>query len=68
MALGSQVIDFVRLYLLDNANQVGGIGEIPVVHKKVDLRFMGVLIKMVNPGGVKRGGPPFDPMHPVTFL
>ena len=31
VALRRQVVDFVRLHLLDDANQVGGVGQIAVV-------------------------------------
>jgi hypothetical protein len=31
MALGAEVVDLIRLHLLDDADQVGAIGEIAVV-------------------------------------
>ena len=51
MALGGQVIDFVRLDVPDNADQVGGIGEIAVVHEETDMLFVEILVKMIHPGG-----------------
>jgi hypothetical protein len=31
MALRRQIVDLVRLHLLDDANQIGGVGQIPIV-------------------------------------
>jgi hypothetical protein len=29
---------------------------------------VGILVKVINPLGVEAAGPPFDPMHFITFL
>ena len=68
MALSGQVIYLIRLDLLHDSDQIGRIGHIAIVHKKMDIPFMGVFIKMIHSGRVKRGGPPLYPMNLVPFL
>ena len=53
MALGGQVVDFVQLDVLDDVNQVGGIGEVAVVHEEADVLFVEILIEVINPGSVR---------------
>ena len=55
MALGGKVIDLGRLSLLDEADQVGGVGEIAVVQMKAHVCFVGIAVKMINPLRVERG-------------
>ena len=54
MALGAEVVDLIELHLLDDADQVGAVGQIPVVQHQTRIAFMGILIKMVNSRGVVR--------------
>jgi len=53
MALGRQVIDLVRLYLLNNSNQAAGISEVTVMENEFTSGFVVILIEMVNTVGIE---------------
>ena len=53
MAHGRQVVDLVGLHLLDDADQVGAVGQVAVVQREVACRDMGVLVQVVDTVGVK---------------
>ena len=53
MALGRQVIDFVRLHLLHQADQVGGVGQVAVVQEKPHAGLVQVLVEMVDTPGIE---------------
>ena len=54
MAHCSQVIDLVRLHLLNDANQIGGVGQIAMVQNKTTAGAMRVFIQMVDPLRVEK--------------
>jgi len=51
---GRQVIDFVRLHLLDDADQIGGVGEVAVVEDEVAVFHVRVLVEVVDTVGVEK--------------
>jgi hypothetical protein len=67
MTLSSKVVKFVGLDLLDDADEIGGVREIPIVHSKPNVPFMRILIEMIHPARVERGGPALDPVNFVTL-
>jgi hypothetical protein len=67
MALGSKVVDFVRLDLLEDAYQVGGVCQIPVMEDKISVFHMGVLVEVVYPVCVKKGGSSLDTVDFISF-
>ena len=67
MALRRKVIDFVRLGFLHDPNEVRCIRHIAIVQPKPHIAFMRVLVKVINPPGIERGRPPFDPMNHIAF-
>ena len=68
MALGSDVVYLIRLYFLDEADEVGGVGEISVVENEIPVFFMRVLVEMVHSFRIKRRGPSFEAVDLVTFF
>ena len=66
MALRGQVVDFVRLYLLHNADQIGGVGQIAIVQNEAAIGRMRVLVQMVNAAGIEAGRAAFDAMDFVA--
>ena len=68
MALGAKVINLIGLHLLHDPNQVGAVGQVPVVEHQPWILFMGILVKMINPVGVEAAGPALDAVHLVTLL
>jgi hypothetical protein len=68
MALGCQVVDLIRLDLLENTDQVGGIGQISIMKDKVSVVHMGVLIQVVDAVGVEQGSPALDAVDFIAFF
>jgi hypothetical protein len=60
VALGGQVVDLVGLNLLEDADQVGGIGQVPVVEDEITVLLVGVLVQVVDAVCVEKGGPALD--------
>ncbi len=54
MALRRQVVDFTRLYLLDDADQTAGVGHIAVVEKEAAVFLVRVLIEVVDAIRIKK--------------
>ena len=44
MTLGCQVVDLIRLDLLDDADKVGGIRKVSIMKRKTDIFLVGILI------------------------
>ena len=68
MRLRGQVVNLVRLHLLNNANQTGGIGHIAVMQDKTRILFMRILIQVIDTVGIKQGRAPLDTMHLITLV
>ena len=68
MALSPEVVDLIRLHLLNNPDQVGAVGEVAVMENQSRIIFMRVLIKMIDSAGVEAARAPLDPMHLVALL
>lgn len=56
MALRGQIVNFVRLHLLDNTEQAAGVGHVPVVQHKVAAFDLRALVGMVDAVAVKQRG------------
>ncbi len=54
MTLRRQVIDLIRLHLLNNPDQVGRIGQVAIMQKEVDILLVLVVVQMINTIGIKR--------------
>src|SRR5690606_19905918 len=60
--------DFVRLGIPYDSGKVGGVGEITVLQKKLNILFMTILVYMVKALGVERRGAPLDSVYVVAFF
>ncbi len=60
MALRAQVVNFVWLCFLHDANKVAGVAQITEVQFEVGVVDVRVLIDVVHPLGVERTGPSLD--------
>jgi hypothetical protein len=58
MALGTEVINLIRLQAIEQLDEVHGIGQIAVVEKETDAVDVRVLVKMIDPPGIKGAGAP----------
>ncbi len=68
MALSTQVVDLIGLHLLDDPDQVGAVREVAVVQHQPRVAFVGILIEVIDPGGVEAAGPPLDAVHRIALL
>ena len=44
MTLGGEVVYLVRLDLLDDPDQVRGVGQVAVVHEEIHVSLVGVFV------------------------
>ena len=68
MALGAEVIDLIRLHLLDDPDQVGAVGEVAVMEHQARITLVRILIQMIDPAGVEAARAPLNAMHLVALL
>ena len=68
MALCTKVVDLIGLHLLDDSNQVGAVGEVPVMEHQPRITLMRILIEMINSVRVEATGPALDSMYLVSLL
>lgn len=54
MRHGAQIVDLVGLNFLDDADQVGRVGQIAVVQRKAHVALMRVLVEVVNPISIEQ--------------
>ena len=68
MGLGAQVVDFIGLRFLNDANQVAGVGEVAVVQFEIGIIYVRVLVDVIHPLRVERAGAALDAVHDVAFF
>ena len=68
MALGGEVVDFVGLHRLDDADEAGGVGHVPVVQHEASVRVVGILVEVVDAVGVEERGAPLDTVDFLALL
>ncbi len=68
VALRGEVVDFVGLNLLDDADEAGAVGEVAVVQDELAPGFVRVLIEVVDSVGVEQRGAAFDAVHFVALV
>lgn len=68
MALGGQIVYFIRPDLLNDTYQIGRIGQVAIVKYKSPVRVMGVFVKMIHPIRVEQRCPSLDAMDDVAFF
>jgi len=67
VAHGAQVVDLVWLHLLNDADQVGRIGKIAVMHDETNVFLVRVLIKMIDTIGIEQRTSAFDTVYFISF-
>jgi hypothetical protein len=68
VAHGAEVVDFVRLGLLDDTDQVGGVGEVAVVQDEVLVFDVRVLVEVVDSVGIERRCAALDTVDFIAFF
>ncbi len=68
MALGSQVVNLIRLHLLDNAYQTAGVRHVTIVQDKITIVNVGILIQVVDAVSIEQRSAAFNAMDNVALL
>ena len=68
VALGGEVVDLVRLVLLDEADEVGGIRHVAVVHEEARVVVVRVDVEVIDARRVERRGPPLHAVDGVALV
>ena len=68
MALRPEVVNFIRLDLVQEAGQVRSICQITVVENEAGIFLLPVPVEMVDALGVETGRPADDPVNFVAFF
>ena len=68
MALGGQIVDFVRLGLLNDADQVGRIRQIAVMQVKAGAFNMGIFVNIFDTAGVERRRAALNAMNFIALF
>ena len=64
----TEVIDLVRLRFLNDADDVGGISEVTIMHLEFYIRLMLIFIKMIYTFCIKKRTPSLYTMYHVSFV
>ena len=67
VALGGQIVDLVRLHLLDDPDQARAVGQVAVVQHEPDVGLVRVLVEVVDPPGVEGRRAPLDAVDHVAL-
>ena len=68
MALRRQVVNFIWLRLLNNMKKARAVCHVAMMKKKTHIFFVAVLIKMIDPIGVKQAGTSLNPMNYISLI
>ena len=68
MGLCRKIIEFIRLSFLNDADQVGGVCEVPVMENEISLINVGILIKMIHPARIEARTAALNSVNNVPFF
>ena len=68
MALRGEVVDLVRLHLLNDANQISAVGQVAIVQDELAVIDMRVSVQMINAVSVEQRAAPLDAVDDITFF
>src|SRR5207247_9003721 len=67
VALGRQIVDFVRLNLSDQPGQRAGVAQIAIMQKQPGAPRMRVVVNRIQAPSIESAGPPNNAVHFVSF-
>ena len=67
VALRRQVVDLVGLHLLDDADEIGRIGQIAIMQLEPHVLLVRILVQMIDAIGIEGRGAALDAMHRVAL-
>jgi hypothetical protein len=67
MALGPEVINLVGTERIEEPCDLGGVGQIAMVKQKSGSEHMRIVVEVVDPAGIERGGAADDAVNLVSL-
>ncbi len=67
MRLGAEVVDLVRLEIVEQLHHLHGIGQVAVVQEQARLVEVRILVDVVDAGGVEGRGATHDAVNLIAF-
>ena len=67
MGLGAKIVDLVGLEIVEEFHHLHGVGQVTVMQEKAGLVEMGVLIDVIDAGGIEGRGAANDAVDLVTL-
>jgi hypothetical protein len=68
MTHGREVVYFIGLHFLYNADQVGAVCHVPVMQPETNPFFMWVLVQVIDTAGIDQRRASFYAMHHISFF
>jgi len=68
MTLCGEVVNLIRLHLLDDTGEAAGIRHVAIVQYEVAIAHMRILIQVIDSVGIEQGGAALYAMHDVAFF
>ncbi len=68
VALRREIVDFSRLHLLHDADEVGRVGHVAVVQEEPHIRLVRIVVQMIDAVGVERRRAALDAVDDVALL
>ena len=68
MALRREIVDLVGLNLLNDADQVGRIGQVAVMHEEADIGLVRVLVEMIDAVRIDERGTALDAVDDIALV
>ena len=67
MRLRAQIIDFIRLRLMQNSPQRTAIGQIAIMQEQTGCRIVRILVQMIDAPGIESARPPDNAVYFVIL-
>lgn len=67
MRLRGEIVDLVGLHIIYDTRKIRSVTQIAVVKSELGIRFVRVLIDVIDPLSVNGGGAAFDAMNFIAF-
>ena len=68
VTLRTQVVNLIRLQLIEQLHQLYGIRQVAVMKKQIRVIHQGILVEMIQATGIEGGCAPHDAMYLVSLL
>jgi hypothetical protein len=67
VTLRTQIVNLIWLHLLDDMEQVAGVGQVAIMQHKIALADVWVLVQVVDAVRVEEGAAPPDAVNLISF-